>query len=180
MYIVSRDNKIIAVYDAKDDSTIKKLHPSCDILSVPENCSARTGEDIRQLNPDGSRKSDEVCIVAGILPLPSDKVIEGKTLRDKTLEEKYSDGTLIMPKGYKLSTDKNFIEPMTAEELKEAKIITVAEYNTIKNSEICAQIAFIESKQPRALREKALDISGAKERLEKIESDISILRGKLR
>ena len=180
MYIVSSNNKIIAMYDAKDDSLIKKVHPSCDIMSVPENCSARTGEDIRQFDTDGSRKSDEVCIIAGMLPLPSDKVIEGKTLRDKTLEEKYSDGTLIMPKGYKLNTDKTSIETMTAEELKEAKIITIAEYNTIKNSEIYAQIASIESKQPRALREKALDIAGAKERLENIESDIAILRGKLK
>lgn len=179
MFIVSENNKIIAVYDAQNDSAIKKAHPEAKIFIAPDTCTARTGEDVRQFDAKGERKDDETCIIAGIIPCPDDKIVDGKKLRDKTLEEKYTDGTKTMPEGFKLNSAKDNIEPMTLEELKAAKLITDAEYKLRKNSVVISEIAQLESKQWRVIREITLGDTSAKSRLEKIESDIVIFRKKL-
>lgn len=179
MYIVSSDNKIIAVYDAQNDREIKKLHPGSVVSVAPDTCTARTGEDIRQFDANGERKSDESCIIAGYMPCPADKVIDGKTLRDKSLKEKYADGTLTMPEGFKLNAANDGIEPMTPEEKKAAGLITDAEYKAAKNAVVCAAIYEKEAKQNRAIREHILGDSAAKKRIETIESEIVNLRSTL-
>jgi hypothetical protein len=123
---VDTETKLITgIYDGE------KIHP--DGIDIPDDAQEIVGTDDRLYDDKGRLRPLAIVVEEGLVAIPVGLKLVDNSFIEKTDIEKYTDGDLPIPTGYKLV--EGVLISLTIDELLSDELITQEQYIAMKTAE---------------------------------------------
>lgn len=109
------------------------------IILVDRNHEGRPGRNINEYTNKGVERPLWMRVRDGYATLPPDMILDGETIRQKTVKEKIDTGVMEVPRDYVYDDELQDIRPMTLPEQLTAGLITQEQYDEMERERLIAE-----------------------------------------